>query len=135
MKECIVCGKSLTGRQKKFCSIGCKNVAHQGYERQHARGVERKLVLVKMLGGECGACGYKKNLAALSFHHVNSEEKEHKLDMRHLSNRTWQAVLDEVSKCILLCANCHMEEHYPNLEMNLLEEKLGDLLHVEDLSG
>lgn len=123
MKKCIICEKLLSGRQTKFCSIDCKNIAHQSYERQYSRGVERKLTLVKMLGGKCGSCGYKKNLAALSFHHVEADKKEHKLDMRHLSNRTWSAVLEEVSKCVLLCANCHMEQHYPNLAMDLLKEE------------
>jgi hypothetical protein len=123
MKRCTVCEKPLVGRQTKFCSTGCKNIAHQSYDKQYARGVERKLLLVEMLGGKCGICGYKKNLAALSFHHVEAEHKHHKLDMRHLSNRTWDAVLEEVSKCILLCANCHMEEHYPNLDMELLKIK------------
>lgn len=120
MKTCTICKKQLSGRQTKFCSIGCKNISHQSYERQYARGVERKLILIKMFGGGCGSCGYKKNLAALHFHHIEADQKEHKLDMRQLSNRTWQAVLDEVAKCILLCANCHMEEHYPNLDIEAL---------------
>jgi predicted nucleic acid-binding Zn ribbon protein len=123
MSACVVCGKPLTGRQRKFCSKSCNMRVYQSYDKQKTRGIERKLMLVEMFGGECHVCGYKKNLAALSFHHVNAEHKEIGLDVRHLSNRTWSAVLEEVSKCVLLCANCHMEQHYPNLAMDLLKEK------------
>lgn len=120
MKMCVVCGKPLTGRQTKFCSKQCNTKTYQSYERQYARGVKRKLILVEMLGGECSVCGYKKNLAALNFHHTEAGHKELGLDARQLSNRTWQVILDEVAKCILLCTNCHMEEHYPNLDIEAL---------------
>ena len=35
--------------------------------------------------------------------------------MRHFSNRSWKNIQKEAKKCVLLCHNCHMEEHYPNL--------------------
>ena len=62
-------------------------------------------------------CGYKKNLAGLSFHHTDAKRKEFKLDMRSLSNRTIARVLDEFKKCILLCHNCHAEVHNPELDL------------------
>jgi hypothetical protein len=106
-ETCEICDKPLSGRQRRFCSVDCKNAYHQMYSRQYMRGLARKLELVHLLGGECMRCGYNKNLAALSFHHV--DEKNHTLDMRSLSNRTMSAVLEEFEKCILLCSNCHME--------------------------
>ncbi len=116
MKTCKVCNKPLTGRQTHFCSIECKNYYHQGfYPTQRARGIRRKLQLVEMLGGKCMRCGYDKNLAALTFHHTG--EKNHALDMRSLSNRKIEKVMAEFSTCILLCANCHAEEHNPHLDM------------------
>lgn len=120
---CEVCSKPLTGKQTRFCSVACKNDFHQGYETQQIRGLKRKWELVQQLGGKCSKCGYDKNLAALSFHHIG--EKSHKLDMRSLSNRTMERVMKEFANCVLLCANCHMEEHYPYLDMDKLgEEKL-----------
>jgi len=68
--------------------------------------------LIELLGGKCSSCGYKKNFAALEFHHKIAGTKAFELDLRSLSNRTWEKVLDEVSKCILLCANCHAELHH-----------------------
>ena len=120
-QDCEVCGIPLVGRQTRFCSITCKNEFHQSYVYQKERGLRRKLELVQMLGGKCISCGYDKNLAALSFHHQDRVEKSHELDIRSLSNRKIEAVMEEVEKCILLCANCHMETHYPDLDMSKLE--------------
>lgn len=115
MKTCKICGKALTGKQTKFCSLACKNDYHQGYPGQRLRGLKRKLELVQKLGGKCMICGYSKNLAALNFHHLR--EKNHKLDARSLSNRRLEKIMTEFKTCILLCANCHMELHHPHLEM------------------
>ena len=61
-----------------YCSIKCKNKAHQSYDTQKERGIKRKLQLVKKFGGRCSICGYNKNLAGLTFHHTS--EKKFKLD-------------------------------------------------------
>jgi hypothetical protein len=121
MKVCKICGKPLKGRQTKFCSIECKNDYHQGYPGQKARGLRRKLELVQKLGGKCSICGYSKNLAALSFHHTG--RKNYKLDARNLSNRNIDAIMKEFASCQLLCLNCHMELHNPELDMSLMHLK------------
>lgn len=117
---CVVCGKPLLGRQRRFCSIACKNDYHQGYETQKRRGLTRKLALVKSRGGRCSVCGYNRNLAALVFHHRDSAEKDFKLDMRSLSNRKLEPLLGELDKVVLVCANCHAELHNPHLELGPL---------------
>ena len=80
------------------------------------RAINRKIQFVKKSGGKCSECGYNKNLAALCFHHINDDDsKEFGLDMRQFSNRSIETLETELKKCILLCANCHMETHYPIL--------------------
>jgi predicted nucleic acid-binding Zn ribbon protein len=116
--NCVVCGNPLQGRQTKFCSIACKNKDLQSYEAQKRRGLARKLDLVKAAGGCCSICGYRKNLAALVFHHTDNTTKDFKLDMRSLSNRKLAPVLAEIDKCILVCANCHAELHNPHLDLD-----------------
>ena len=61
-------------------------------------------------GGECQICGYKKSKRALSFHHRNPEEKDFGLSARGLT-RSWEKTKIELDKCVLVCANCHMEIH------------------------
>lgn len=72
--------------------------------------------MVQVLGGSCSKCGYKKNLAALEFHHIDPLVKEFKLDSRRISNTSEENIQKELRKCILLCANCHRELHNPSLD-------------------
>lgn len=56
-------------------------------------------------------CGYFKCNAALEFHHLDPNLKLFNLDARNISGNTLEAAIKEAEKCILLCANCHREEH------------------------
>lgn len=69
-------------------------------------------------GGSCRKCGYKKNLASLSFHHLDARKKDFRLDVRSLSNRKLSIIMKEFKKCILLCHNCHHEIHNPDLNVD-----------------
>ena len=53
----------------------------------------------------CMDCGYNKHPAALDFDHREDEEKLFQLS--YGSNKSHQAVLDEIAKCDIVCANCH----------------------------
>jgi len=119
-KRCVICTLPLTGRQARFCSTACKNKHHQCYVAQKNRGLTRKLQILREMGGKCSICGYNKNLAALTFHHTHAPNKQFKLDMRSLSNRTWNVVQQEKKQCVLLCANCHAELHNPDLDLDKL---------------
>lgn len=113
--SCLVCGKTLAGKQTKFCSKSCKNSGGgaNNYSLQQERAWKRKKVLVEKLGGACQICGYSRNLAALEFHHVDPSGKSMNLDSRSLSNSSMVRILAELNKCVLLCANCHREVHHP----------------------
>lgn len=126
-KVCVYCESELSGNKSKFCSNKCKSDYHYRHtlgepnantnERQKKVSRERKTKLIEMKGGCCQVCGYNKNSAALSFHHRDPENKAYNIDSRKLSNTSWDSLLLEAEKCDLLCANCHMEHHYPELEM------------------
>lgn len=115
---CEVCQNPLAGKQTKFCSVKCKqqttNFKHQNYISQQERGIERKKKLIEIKGGCCIDCGYKKNISALEFHHLNPEDKLFGIDIRKCSNLQWDKLVEEVKKCVLLCANCHRERHHPD---------------------
>jgi hypothetical protein len=59
---------------------------------------------------KCTKCGFD-HPAALDFHHVDPIEKEN-LVSKLVSNGCFAAAMEEVQKCIVLCANCHRIVHY-----------------------
>jgi len=61
-------------------------------------------------GGKCWLCGYAKCARALSFHHLDPTQKDFGLSDKGWT-RSWEKIERELKKCILLCANCHMEVH------------------------
>jgi hypothetical protein len=121
-RVCTICHRPLIGRQRRFCSRACKNRStnnrFQNYRAQQSRGRARKTLLIQLCGGVCSRCGYARNLAALTFHHLDPTTKRYPLDLRNLSNRTWRDLLHEASLCVVLCANCHAEEHHPDWVCN-----------------
>lgn len=79
------------------------------YLRLHRRRMHLKILAVVFKGGACEVCGYHKCLQALDFHHPDPDVKEFTISRN--TNRAWEALKSEVSKCQLLCANCHRETH------------------------
>ena len=129
MGACIICSSPLTGRQGKFCGRVCKNrhtnYHHQSYQRQQARGRERKLRLIEALGGKCSVCSYRRNFAALEFHHLEPASKSFQLDMRSLAILDWESIVAEAAKCKLLCSNCHAEHHNPDALIERYDNRVG----------
>lgn len=78
--------------------------------RRDAVGRNRRIELISERGGSCEVCGYHRCNHSLHFHHLR--DKKFALtgcNLKHL--RYWLIAREEVSKCILVCANCHGEIH------------------------
>jgi hypothetical protein len=67
-------------------------------------------MLLNEFGGKCTKCGYNKCNGALSFHHTDPSKKDFGVSNKGIT-RSYKAVLAEAKKCVLLCLNCHAEEH------------------------
>ena len=77
----------------------------------------KKDKLVKLFGGKCTICGYKKYVGALDFHHVDSKTKKFALSVKGLCY-SWDSILAEAKKCVLVCKNCHSE-----IEAQIIQNK------------
>ena len=58
----------------------------------------------------CSRCG-ESDVACLDWHHTDPTQKEAGVSWL-LANRSRQSILEEMDKCIVLCANCHRKLHY-----------------------
>jgi 5-methylcytosine-specific restriction endonuclease McrA len=68
-----------------------------------------KLQSIEYKGSKCSKCGYDRYIGALEFHHLDPNEKDFYLS--HAKMTSFEKVKSELDKCVLLCANCHREEH------------------------
>lgn len=74
--------------------------------------------MVEYKGGRCERCGYDRCTAALSFHHTG----EKRFNVAGSQHRSWPVLMAELNKCILLCMNCHAEEHDELTERQYVED-------------
>ena len=64
---------------------------------------------IEYKGGKCKHCSYSKCDAALEFHHTDPTKKDFSISKHR--GASIKSIKPELDKCILLCANCHREEH------------------------
>lgn len=67
------------------------------------------LRLFKLQAG-CAKCGYNKYPAALDFHHTDPSMKDFSIAQRPYAPMA--ELMSEIAKCVVICRNCHAEEHY-----------------------
>ena len=75
-----------------------------------ARRKKVRHMAVEHKGGRCEICGYDRCVDALEFHHNDLSSKKFGISEKGYT-RSWATVKDELSKCIMICANCHRELH------------------------
>lgn len=85
----------------------CIKCRKENVQKQRQRNKDK---LIVEFGGACQLCGYNKYAGALHFHHKNLSEKSFALSGGGII-RSYDKLLIEAKKCILLCANCHAEVH------------------------
>lgn len=102
--KCKICGRRYVyvhkqGHTKTKCNSCSVN----------ERRTKIKIKCLKYKGNKCEICGYNKCIRALSFHHTDPSKKDFIISGNH--TRRWTKIRKELDKCILVCANCHMEIH------------------------
>lgn len=113
LKKCVACNTehSLTNfysngyyKGKKKYKSKCKK-CHDNEIKYN----KENLILSVFKSYSCCLCGYNKCKKALEFHHLDPSKKEYKIS--DLKTHSKDKILLELSKCVLVCANCHREIH------------------------
>lgn len=101
----------ITGFSKATISyhLGVGQKAKTHLRKKKQRNLTKE-TLIALKGGKCERCGYNKCIQALEFHHLDPTQKKFSLSTHRGS--AIEHSLKEIEKCVLLCANCHKEEHY-----------------------
>lgn len=146
--KCKICGDTAPknfdyGRKARCKKCRVKQQQRLRTPRRRSRRHMLKYAAVQAKGGCCQRCGYRKNLAALQFHHPDRQLKYE--GWNRLFFQTTQSakhvktLAAQLEHCELLCANCHAEEHHPHTEMPMcvtgpnliyLSQWVSDLKHL-----
>jgi len=71
----------------------------------------------------CVKCG-QNHPATLDFHHIDSSTKEASVN-KLIKYRAFKRAMEEVKKCVVLCANCHRIHHHDERLVKKAKKKKG----------
>lgn len=71
--------------------------------------IRTKARIIEAMGSKCNICGYNKCNGALELHHIDPNGKEFSFGGIRANPKSWDKIVEELKKCVLLCANCHRE--------------------------
>ena len=111
--------------EAKKCELLCANCHSLEHTVDKPRSLNsikirnKKVELIQAIGNKCQGdnCNIEydgTNVALFQFHHIDPQTKLFQFSGSNLIDHTWNEVLDEASKCKLLCANCHKKIHSRN---------------------
>jgi predicted HNH restriction endonuclease len=119
MKKCFQCKEEL--ELDKFYKNKSTKDGHSGICKNCQTENERKnnqlaKEWLNTLRTECKICGENRSWV-LDFHHVNQKDKTFDISYYSISGTTAfetkkKKILEEMEKCIVVCANCHRDIHY-----------------------
>jgi hypothetical protein len=132
MKQCSKCKlekdltefrikNKTTGILHSWCRICKKEYDRNFYRDNDIRKTQiRKNGLIQKRRGKefikeykkshaCSKCG-EKRWYVLDFHHLHNKKNE--IAELALNGNAINSIKNEIEKCIVLCSNCHREEHY-----------------------
>jgi hypothetical protein len=84
--------------------------ARNAYQNRH-RQLLREFIREQKQGKSCIRCGIADH-RVLDFHHRDPSQKRASLSKLWKQNAGRRAIMDEIAKCDLLCANCHRILHW-----------------------
>ncbi len=104
------------------CKECSKNRAREGYKERKSQGIDstaeitklKKRLVVQIMNEykrTKGCCFCGQNVSCcLDFHHKDPSIKEYNVS-RLISSKSIKKIVEEVKKCLLVCANCHRQIH------------------------
>ena len=99
LATCVDCGELTTGK-------GGWGRCTKHYKLKRRSVI--KSAIVKGLGSVCSKCKLIYPSCVFDFHHISNKLAEPSLI---IANGNTKNIAEELSKCVLLCANCHRMEH------------------------
>jgi len=111
MKTCSKCGQkkrvSLFYKKGNRTNSYCKDCFNEYCTN---RWIERKKMAIEYKGGKCYMCKGAFPYYVYDFHHKDRKTKVWTWTKMRLVS--WERTMEELDKCLLVCANCHRIAEY-----------------------
>jgi hypothetical protein len=95
--------------------------------------------IIKAFGGGCCVCGYNNCVSALALHHLDPSQKDFGLGTIRANSISWNKIVKELRKCVLVCHNHHCEIHEGIITVPAdaprFDESMVDYKKFEQLDG
>lgn len=131
MKTCVKCGKRrkitnfnvnvrAADGKSSWCKFCANTYGKEDYQRNkdryfaHAKKRDAKMrtTLDNLKNKPCADCGVLYPPWVTDFHHIDPTTKIAAICQLMRKRVALQTLLDEVAKCVLICANCHRQRHH-----------------------
>ncbi len=109
----------------KFCRSLSTHVADKTKKRRRRRHEVRQFLIEYKSTAKCERCGFS-HPAALQFHHRDTGTKSFEIGSAAALDKSVAQVIEEMKKCEVICANCHLIHHYEErqqLEADRMDEE------------
>lgn len=111
--NCIECGKKLAREQYYKNPEIYKAKAYKWKKIIK----ERRKQWINSIKTESGCClCHESDVEILDFHHFNQNDK--KFNITSETDLNIKDLVEEINKCVVLCANCHRRVHYGTRTIN-----------------
>ena len=98
-------GKTSAGNDYTYLYYHCRKCSSLLVTKEQKRKGEILRRFKRRKG--CVKCGYNEHGTALQFDHLDPSTKRHKTQGVSMG-WSWKGIKEEISKCQILCANCHV---------------------------
>lgn len=105
--ECENCGQEFEYYPSSRRGVNCSDCAPHS-DAPYGRKSENKEKIKEVKMDSACVCG-EDEWRVLEFHHLDSEEKDG--NIYDMVGKPWQIIQEEISKCEIVCRNCHIKIH------------------------
>jgi hypothetical protein len=79
-------------------------------DQENKKNRDKKSYMVNKMGNKCYDCGNSYPDCVYDFHHLDPSQKDFKLSS--VRSMDLELIDKELSKCVMLCSNCHRVRHW-----------------------
>jgi hypothetical protein len=132
MKICIKCNEDPVRRKGVSYCKKCHNEYQKAYYKKNPRSINASCVrrrndirqlVIKSKSIPCVDCGKSYPYYVMDLDHLPNTNKKFMLSIAASKMRSIDSIKEEISKCEVVCANCHRERTFSRMNNSSLEQQ------------